>query len=603
MRACRATGSASRSRRRSPSAPATTAPRAAASWRSTGSRSARRPRNILDVGTGTGVLAIAAARTLRRPVLASDIDGRAVRDRARECAAQSRGADITFVHAAGLGARRDSSARRRIDLVLANILLEPLQRLATPMARIVARTALRRAVWAPDRRRPMPRSPPTARRDSRSNGASTLGGWTTLVLRATLMRWYRVPSCSRQSSNRSTIRRPRRERAARQGAAHRARAARAHRLHRAARRPASERICAGLRGAARLAHRLYRLGRRRHRADGARGAVRRRPLHAAGARPGRHRRCSRSCIWSKRRPHEWLEKNLTADDRLGYDPWLHTTEGAEKLAKACAAAGATLIAVEPNPIDAIWTDRPAPPLGPVRAARHPLRRRGSGDQALPHPARDRRAQGRRAGRLRSARVAWTFNIRGSDVAHTPLPLAFAIVPREGRPALYVDGRKLSNDVRHRLEALADVREPADFDARPRRARQGQEDRAARPGDRRRRARAPDRQPGRQGHARRRSDRADEGGEELGRDRGRARGARARRRRGDALPRLARPRGAARKADRDRRRSRRWKASAARPACSRTSRSRPSRARAPTAPSCTTASRARPTGRSSRANCS
>jgi Xaa-Pro aminopeptidase len=59
-------------------------------------------------------------------------------------------------------------------------------------------------------------------------------------------------------------------------------------------------------------------------------------------------------------------------------------------------------------------------------------------------------------------VAWTFNIRGSDVPHTPLPLAFAIIPREGRPALYVDGRKLANDTRHSLETLADVREPADF---------------------------------------------------------------------------------------------------------------------------------------------
>jgi Xaa-Pro aminopeptidase len=48
------------------------------------------------------------------------------------------------------------------------------------------------------------------------------------------------------------------------------------------------------------------------------------------------------------------------------------------------------------------------------------------------------------------------------VAHTPLPLAFAIVPSEGRPSLFVDGRKLSNDVRHHLEALADIREPVDF---------------------------------------------------------------------------------------------------------------------------------------------
>jgi Xaa-Pro aminopeptidase len=60
-------------------------------------------------------------------------------------------------------------------------------------------------------------------------------------------------------------------------------------------------------------------------------------------------------------------------------------------------------------------------------------------------------------------VAWTFNIRGADVEHTPLPLSFARVPREGRPALYIDGRKLSNEARDYLEMLADVREPAAFD--------------------------------------------------------------------------------------------------------------------------------------------
>ena len=50
-------------------------------------------------------------------------------------------------------------------------------------------------------------------------------------------------------------------------------------------------------------------------------------------------------------------------------------------------------------------------------------------------------------------VSWLFNIRGSDIPHTPVVLAFALVPREGRPALYVDGRKFGNDVRHRLEGL------------------------------------------------------------------------------------------------------------------------------------------------------
>src|SRR5436853_865495 len=63
-------------------------------------------------------------------------------------------------------------------------------------------------------------------------------------------------------------------------------------------------------------------------------------------------------------PDKWLEANLPAVARLGYDPWLHTAERAERLAKAASAAGATLVPVDSNPIDAIWSDRPAPPLAP-----------------------------------------------------------------------------------------------------------------------------------------------------------------------------------------------------------------------------------------------
>jgi Xaa-Pro aminopeptidase len=162
-------------------------------------------------------------------------------------------------------------------------------------------------------------------------------------------------------------------------------------------------------------------------------------------------------------PDQWIEKMLTGADRIGYDPWLHTVEGAEKLARACAVAGASLIAVEPDPIDTVWTDRPPPPLGPVTL--HGVK--FAGEDATTKLAQLRPE----IGKLKSDAlvvsdphaVAWTFNIRGSDVAHTPLPLAFAVVPREGRPALYIDSRKLDNDVRHRLEELAEVREPAEFD--------------------------------------------------------------------------------------------------------------------------------------------
>jgi Xaa-Pro aminopeptidase len=161
-------------------------------------------------------------------------------------------------------------------------------------------------------------------------------------------------------------------------------------------------------------------------------------------------------------PDRWIEANLSPGDRLGYDPWLHTVEGAERLSKACAAAGASLIAVEHDLIDAIWADRPAPPLGAVTL--HALL--FAGEAAEDKLARIRAEVAKlRADALVVSdphAVAWAFNIRGADVAHTPLPLAFAIVPRDGRASLYVDGRKLSNDVRNRLETLADVREPADF---------------------------------------------------------------------------------------------------------------------------------------------
>ena len=161
-------------------------------------------------------------------------------------------------------------------------------------------------------------------------------------------------------------------------------------------------------------------------------------------------------------PGEWLERNLTANDHLGYDPWLHTAESAERLAKACAAAGAALVPVEPDLIDALWTGRPAAPLGPV--VLHDMR--FAGEEAATKLSRIRpEIAALKADALVVSdphNAAWTFNIRGSDVAHTPLPLAFAVVPREGRPTLYVDGRKLSNEVRNHLEALADVREPQDL---------------------------------------------------------------------------------------------------------------------------------------------
>ncbi|HEX7792040.1 MAG TPA: aminopeptidase P family protein, partial [Afipia sp.] len=158
-------------------------------------------------------------------------------------------------------------------------------------------------------------------------------------------------------------------------------------------------------------------------------------------------------------PESWLAAHLAPGDRLGFDPWLHTSAAAERLTRACEKAGAELVAVNGNPVDAIWTDRPTPPLGAVKA--HPAQFAGEAES-------DKLARIRaEVAKLNvdalvlsdSHAVAWTFNIRGADVAHTPLPLSYALVPKDGRATIFIDHRKLSNSARDHLERNATVEEP------------------------------------------------------------------------------------------------------------------------------------------------
>ena len=158
-------------------------------------------------------------------------------------------------------------------------------------------------------------------------------------------------------------------------------------------------------------------------------------------------------------PDQWLEQNLKSGAKIGYDPWLHTSDGIEKLKKACAAASGELVAVETNPIDVLWCDRPAPPKGVVSLRDIKLSGEGSVDKLKRIQTELAKLRADALVASNPQNVAWAFNIRGADVAHTPLALAFALMPREGRPALYVDGGKLDNAVRHALEDFADVRAP------------------------------------------------------------------------------------------------------------------------------------------------
>lgn len=159
----------------------------------------------------------------------------------------------------------------------------------------------------------------------------------------------------------------------------------------------------------------------------------------------------------------WIEQNLPAGGKLGYDPWLHTTDGVAKLEKAVAAAGGTLVPVARNPIDALWSDRPAPPAAPVKAHRADY----AGEDTASKLARIQKA-------LTEAKVdalvvsdphalAWTFNIRGGDVEHTPLPLGYAIVPREGRPTVFLAPEKITNEAGDAIGAVGEIAPPAELE--------------------------------------------------------------------------------------------------------------------------------------------
>jgi Xaa-Pro aminopeptidase len=164
-------------------------------------------------------------------------------------------------------------------------------------------------------------------------------------------------------------------------------------------------------------------------------------------------------------PHLWLPRNGSKGFRLGIDPWLHTAAEVRRLEKALAEIGGSLVFVSSNPVDAIWTDRPAEPMGAVaiQKAEHAGTLASEKIAAISAQVQ---AKGAAAVLITDpSSVAWIFNIRGNDVPHTPHPLARAIVPAEGKPQLFLEERKTNIETRAYLAQLAEQRSPEEFSAR------------------------------------------------------------------------------------------------------------------------------------------
>lgn len=153
---------------------------------------------------------------------------------------------------------------------------------------------------------------------------------------------------------------------------------------------------------------------------------------------------------SEQPPATWLEYHVRPSNRIGYDPRLHTPKDLERYQKACERAEAQLIPCFPNPIDLVWRERPALPMGVIQP--HLLEFSGrSSQEKREELAKHFRDDGIDAAVISAPdSIAWLLNIRGSDVSHTPLPLCQAILFSTARVAVFVDFQKVSSGLTSHL---------------------------------------------------------------------------------------------------------------------------------------------------------
>lgn len=168
--------------------------------------------------------------------------------------------------------------------------------------------------------------------------------------------------------------------------------------------------------------------------------------------------------WPETRPSEWLREALPQGGRVGFDPWLHTRKEIATMEAALAEHTIALIAVETNPVDAIWPDRPAPPVGAARIHDEAL----AGESAAQKRSRlaaELKAAGQAAAFLSLPdSISWLLNIRGSDLPKNPVVQAFAVLSDSGDLALFADPAKFDDSLRAHLGNQVSILPPESLSA-------------------------------------------------------------------------------------------------------------------------------------------
>lgn len=162
----------------------------------------------------------------------------------------------------------------------------------------------------------------------------------------------------------------------------------------------------------------------------------------------------------------WLGRYSRSGDTMGFDPWLHTIDQIDVMTRGLEKTGVKFKRTIRNVIDQAWgKERPPKPAGMIDC--HDQRFAGApSDEKIAAVQAELRTSGDSALLVsQSDNVSWLFNIRGSDVPHTPVVLAFAIVPAKGKPELFAPPDRLTEGARAQLERVAILVPPAEIATR------------------------------------------------------------------------------------------------------------------------------------------
>ncbi|AUH35455.1 X-Pro aminopeptidase [Paracoccus tegillarcae] len=163
--------------------------------------------------------------------------------------------------------------------------------------------------------------------------------------------------------------------------------------------------------------------------------------------------------WPATKPSDWLREALPQGGTVGFDPWLHTRKEIKAMRSGLEGSGIALLATDQNPLDAAWTDRPAPAIGAARLHPDDL----AGETAM--EKRDRIAADLREAGQKSAlltlpdSISWLLNIRGSDLPRNPVVQSFAILGDDGHVALFADPAKFDDALRGHLGNAVTIEPP------------------------------------------------------------------------------------------------------------------------------------------------